>query len=469
MIGSRLRKLKAGAAALTLFAALGASTISAAPQPSYDTLRVAGDGVSVPYQVWVAWSPIIVPTPDGNAWAFYSVQAANTDGSLGTKKLFVSHYNTAEGSWSAGSALPGGQIQFGPSAAVDANGVVHLVYTDRADDKPTSYGKLVYIHSNTDGSWSDPVAVSPNDAAGHQLSPDLAIDKNGALHVAWQDQRGLDPATRDAAASNADVFESDLGADGTWTGAIQVSALRPDATTNSSRPQIAVDGDRLVAVWSVYNAESGINTAANIQWSTRPLDATAAWTNPQQLVARNVDASGAGDQIGGRLLDLVSDPTGGVGIVFGRHIGDVNNLFVQHLAAGGSDWSAPVTLAGGDRGSFPAAAYEPDGTLVVVYNIGSGAKVGVGAVTLTAGATAPSVETNLTAGEDGAQGRATVATDAAGSVWMIYMHEPSGGLSNEIRVLKGAVIDSAAGPEVQVATPSASPVPESSPVATPGA
>ena len=66
MIGSRLTKLKAGAAALALFATLGASAI-AAPQPSYDTLRVAGDGTAVPYQVWVAWSPTIIPTPDGNA------------------------------------------------------------------------------------------------------------------------------------------------------------------------------------------------------------------------------------------------------------------------------------------------------------------------------------------------------------------------------------------------------------------
>ena len=57
-----------------------------------------------------------------------------------------------------------------------------------------------------------------------RLSPDIAIDKNGAIHVAWQDQRGVDQATRDAAASNADVFEADLGADGKWTGAIQVSA-----------------------------------------------------------------------------------------------------------------------------------------------------------------------------------------------------------------------------------------------------
>ncbi len=465
MIGSRLDKLKTGAAALTLFVALSGSAL-AAPQSSYDALRVAGDGVATPYQVWVAWSPVIVPTPDGNAVAFYSVQAANTDGSLGTKKLFVSHYNAAAGSWSAGTALPGGQIQFGPSAAVDAQGVIHVVYTDRADGQTTSYGTLVYIKSKADGGWTDPVQVAPNAVAGHQLSPDLAIDKSGALHVTWQDQRGVvDQATRDAAASNADVFESDLGTDGKWTGANQVSAARPDATTNSSRPQIAVDGDRLVMVWSVYNAAAGINTAASVQWSTRSLDATATWSNPQQLITRNVGASGSGDQIGGRLLDLAADPSGGVGLVFGRHIGNVNNLFTEHLAAGASDWSAPVTLIGGDRGSFPAAAYEPDGTLVVAYNIGSGSAVGVGAVALKAGAATPSIETNLTAGEDGAQGRATLATDANGGIWVIYMHEPKGGLSNEVRVLKGAIVDSTPGAEVTIATPSASPV--SSPVSTP--
>ena len=53
-----------------------------------------------------------------------------------------------------------------------------------------------------------------------------------------------------------------------------------------------------------------------------------------------------------------------------------------------------MTLASGDRGSFPAAAHEPDGTLVVAYNIGSGSTVGVGVVALKAGAATPSVETN---------------------------------------------------------------------------
>ena len=467
MIGSRLDKLKAGAAALALFVAVGASAVTAAPQPSYQTLRIAGDNVAVPYQVWVAWSPTIVPTPDGNAWAFYSAQSENTDGSLGTKKLFVSRYDAATGAWSAGTPLPGGQIQFGQSAAVDAKGVVHVVYTDRADDKPTSYGTLMYIKSTPDGGWTNPVKVSENAAAGHQLSPDLAIDKNGALHVVWQDQRGVDQTTRDAAASNADIFEADMGSDGKWGPTIQVSANRTSATTNASRPQLAVDGDRLVVAWSVYTQESGINTADSVQWSARALDSSSAWSQPQQVVTRAKDASGNSDQIGGRLLDLISDPTGGVGMVFGRHDGNVNNLFAQHLAAGGNAWSAPVTLASGDRGSFPAAAYQPDGTLVVAYNIGSGAAVGVGAVALKAGATTPSVEANLTAGEDGAQGRATLSVDGKGGIWVIYMHEPKGGLANEIRVLKGAVIDATPGPAVQVATPSASPVAAAAPSATP--
>ena len=78
---------------------------------------------------------------------------------------------------------------------------------------------------------------------------------------------------------------------------------------------------------------------------------------------------------------------------------------------------------------------------------------------MNAGAATPSVETNATAGEDGAQGRATLATDTNGAIWIIDTHEPKGGPSNEIRVLKGAVVDSTPGPEVTPATPSASPVP----------
>ncbi len=450
-----VRKLSVCLAILAglMMAGMGLQPVSAA-QPSYDTLRIYGEPGALPYEVWVAWTPLIVPLADGRAYAFFSAQSVNPDATVGTKRLYVATYDPAGGNWSAALPLNGGQIQFGAAAVVDSQGTVHVVYTDRADDQVTSFGQIVYIKSLPEGGWTEPVAIAPNEAAGHQLSPELLLDKLGGLHVVWQDQRGVDQASREAAASNADIFSSDLGADGAWTAPQQVNT-RPDATTNASRPQLGTDGDRLVVVWSIYNADSGLDTAARLEWSTRPIDGSAGWSAAQVLLERG------SAQIGGRLLDLASDPNGGATIVYGSRTDNTNTIFAQRLQPAAASWDAPITLLAGDRGSFPSATAAPDGTIVVAYNIGSGQGVQVGAVALVPGAPRGSIETVLTSGEDGAQGRAMITIDANSRLWVIYMHEPTGGVANEIRVIRGATVFIDLAPEA----PAATPIPAATPAA----
>jgi hypothetical protein len=427
-----------------------------AAQPSYDTLRVDGPVQAMPYQVWVAWTPSIIPLPDGGAWAFFSAEIVNPDGTIGTKKLYASRLDPAAGTWRPATAFNGGEIQFGQSAVVDSQGTVHIVFTDRANDDETSYGQLVYARSTPEGGWTDPVAIAPDQSAGHQLSPELILDRNGGLHVVWQDQRLVDQASREAAASNADIFASNLGADGAWTAPVQINIRptatdtgtpTPDVTTNASRPQLGVDGDRLVVVWSVYTAASGLDTAERLEWSTQPIDGSSGWAAPQVLLERGES------QIGGRLLDVASDPNGGVALVFGSRTSDINLIFSQRLQPGATAWDAAVLIASGDRGSFPSATIAPDGTVVVAYNVGSGTSVQVGAVAYVAGQPRGSIETILTAGEDGAQGRPMILIDANGRMWVIYMHEPAGGIANEVRVIRGATISIETAPEQLPATP----------------
>lgn len=429
------------------------SSVNAA-QPSYDTLRVDGQPFALPYQVWVAWTPLVVPLSDGRAFAFFSAQTVNPDATVGTKKLYVSQFNPAAGTWAAATPLPGGQIQFGTTAVVDSAGTVHVVYTDRADDQTTTFGQIVYMKSTPEGGWTAAVPVAPEPTAGHQLSPELVLDRNGGLHVVWQDQRAVDQAARDALASNADIFSSDLGADGVWSAPVQVNT-RPDPTTNASRPQLGTDGDRLIAVWSIYNAESGLDTAARLEWSSRPIDGSAGWSPAQVLLERGTT------QIGGRLLDIATDPRGGAVLIFGSRTDTINTIYAQRLQPAAPTWDAPITLLTGDRGSFPSASIDSAGNVVVAYNIGSGQGVQVGAVVHTPGAPRGSVETVITAGEDGSQGRAMITFDLTGRLWVIYMHEPTGGIANEVRVIRGSTVFTDLAPDA----PAATPVPAASPAA----
>ena len=183
---------------------------------------IGDDGDERPYLVWVAWTPALVIGKDCEAVVFFSAEARHSDGSLGAKRLYAARFDPTAGAWDAAAPLPG-EIQFGPAAVVDDEGTVHLVFSDRANDRPASYARLVYVRSTESGVWTEPVAVAPHEDAGHRLSPELLIDANGALHVAWQDQRSVDEAARVAAASNADIFASELGADGAWSDPVRLS------------------------------------------------------------------------------------------------------------------------------------------------------------------------------------------------------------------------------------------------------
>ncbi len=452
------RPLIAAAAVLALVATgtgILSRTSAQEVQNSYDVIRVESEeGVAIPYVVWVDWTPTIVATPDGGAWAFFSAQPFNTEGAGSRGRLYAAHYNPQTHTWSPATVIPGGEIQFGATAVVDGEGTVHLVYSDRATVAPTDFSTLYYTRTNADGAWETPVAVSQNDAAGHQLSPSLALDDNGGLHLVWQDQRAVPeelrvPAAGDATRANAayaDIFASDY-VDGAWTEPVQVNVRGENNEINASRPQFARDGDRLVAVWSVYEGVSTqqLSGAVRIEWSTRPVGENT-WAEPKTFLEPD------GTQIGGRLVQIAAVNGGGVIALVGRRTPDdtatadtneaTNELFMRTLESGAEDWGDEVALSTGEKGAFPAVAVAGDGTLYAVYENGSGAQVDVGGFAVAPDAATPGPDSVVSPAEAGAQGRPSVTVDANGGVWVIYFHQPEGGSAVEVRVLRGATIPS---------------------------
>lgn len=454
MLKRRLRTF-ALAGALTLAGALPLFPAAATVQPSYDTIRISNGGEATLYEVSIDWSPLVVNLPDGAAWGFFTAQLRlptepGANPLLTNRKLFATRFDPGTGTWQPAFPLPG-EVSFGPTGVVDAAGTTHIVYTIRGSLDPTSFSTLVYLTVDDSGNWSQPAVIVASETAGHQLSPDLTIDSDGGLHLAWQDQRGVSEDLRAADPSNADVFVSDLNPDGTWTDPVQVNQ-RPDDVTNASRPQLVADGDRLVAVWSVYNTEVGLDTATTLMWSERPIGDSAGWSEPQAIFDRG------NDLIGGRFLDMADDPAGGVTLVYGRRTETANELYLQRLAQDGDSWSEAALIATGDRGSYPRIAVSNDGTTYVVYNLGSGVSVKVGAIAIGAGQTAAGEEETLTAGEEGIQGIASVSVDTLGRPWVMYFHQPLQQPVEETRVLRSALISSAPAEDVAgAATPEAAP------------
>lgn len=433
---------------------------ASADQGSYEVIRVQNsDSATVFYRVWLTWPQVLLTTPDGGAWGFFSAQAGQIDAPY---KLYVTHYDPVQAKWSDAVAVSGGNVQFGVAGAVDANGIAHVVFSDRTEDTAESLSKLMYMHSNPDNTWTTPVAVNDNADAGHQLAPAMTIDPSGGVHVIWQDQRNVSAEQRTASPANAGIIGCDLTADGICAADPVAISVPASATEIGNRPKLATDGQRLIATWSVYGSVSDqdLASASQVAWSSRPLgDPNAAWSTPQTLVAQQSDA------IGGRLVDLATDPTGGVVAVFGRRA-DWTSLYYTRLAAGQDAWSEPVLLGVGNRGSFPSVAVGADGTAFVAYNLGDGDSVSVGGLTVPPGATAPTQETELAIAEFGKRGQPVISMDNQGRVWAMYIFEPlytgdldAGQVPSEVHVLRGAFFSTNPAPETQLTPPAvASPV-----------
>jgi hypothetical protein len=79
--------------------------------------------------------------------------------------------------------VPGGGIQ--PQAIVDPKGTVHLIYYQGDAQR----GDVYYIHSEDGARFSKPIRVNRNPqsaiAMGNIRGAQLAVGKNGRVHVAW--------------------------------------------------------------------------------------------------------------------------------------------------------------------------------------------------------------------------------------------------------------------------------------------
>jgi hypothetical protein len=408
------------------------------PQPAYDVFRIEDGGVARAYRVWEEWVPQIVTTADGGAWAFFTAQARLPDG-YGLRQVYASRFDPKTMVWLPATSFGGESTQYGASAVVDSKGVVHLVYSERAADSADSWSQLIY-RRYADGAWSGPTPIAPNPDAGHQMLASLAVDRNDGLHVVWRDQRFVTPEARAALPSNADLLESDL-VEGEWSPPVQINA-REAPDVNPAWPILVADGDRLVALWSIYRGTTAedMKSAVRVEWSARSLDDANGWAPPQVLFERQ------GGDAGGRLIDMAADPRGGVVAVYGLYNRSNNELMLRRLEAGASDWSEPALIASGDFGYLPAMTIAADGTIYAVFNNGRNRDVDIGGLIADpAGNTSGAV--TLTPAETDVSARPSISLGPNGQPWVVYLHQPVGTNNvTEIRAVRAAAFAEASAP-----------------------
>ena len=399
-------------------------------QPAYEVLRVDDNGLGRAYRVWEEWVPEVVTTPDGGAWVFFTAQIRSQDGST-NRRLFASRFDPELRVWLPARAMGSDTTQFGASAVVDSQGVVHLVYSNRAGDGSEAWSQLVYQRF-VNGSWTDPVPVAPHPDAGHQMLASLTIDAHDGVHVVWRDQRFVTPEARAALATNADLLSSDL-VEGEWTEPALIN-VREAPDVNPAWPHLVADGNRLVVVWSIYRGTTAeeMKSAVRVEWSSRPLDASSGWSAPQTMYVRE------GGDAGGRLIDLAADPRGGAVVVYGLFNRGQNDLMLQRLDAGKEAWTEPALIASGDFGYLPVITIASDGTIYAVFNNGRNRDVDIGGLLADPSGKSSGAVT-LTPADGGITARASVALDHNGTPWVVYMHQPEGSTNvTEIQSVRAA-------------------------------
>lgn len=386
------------------------------------------------YEVRRQWSPVVVTTRDGTAWVFF-IAVAESGESEGKNLLYGVRFDPGTGGWQPGVAMPGGDISFGAAAVTDNRGTVHVVYSVRDSDAPEDFSKLVYTREDGKGGWIDPVEIAPDEKAGHQISPSLAVDANGALHVLWQDQRLFDDASRESSPANADIFASSLEPGGDWSIPVLINFHSP--TEVSSRPHIVADGDRLIALWSVYTSTYGLDTAARIDWAWRPLDDPLAWTAPEPMTA------GRGDSFGGRLVELQADPTGGAVMVYARQ-GTETFLFLRRLESDQTTWAGDTLVAFGQRGQYPALTVNEQGTAYISFNAGTGVDTDIAVSAVPYKSVVVGPEIVITRDDPNTQGYSGIANDVTGKPIIVFFSERPNETPKQVVVLQNPTVPAVA-------------------------
>ena len=244
----------------------------------------------------------IAVDPLGNATAVWYHSAAGVG-------LVRASHRPAGGSWSAPLTISDpDRFAESPDVVVDRSGAVTAAWYAAA---PVGGNQIESARLPVGGSWGSPTLVG----AAQLTGPRLAVDNAGVVTVVWLEFR-----------SEYIVRVSSLAPGGSWTIGKDLS----NTAVGSINPQIAVDPSTgaAVAVWHTFDGTSLIYA------SRRPPG--GAWS-PAQLV------SGLGENANPNPRVSI-DPQGNATVVFGKYFTDHYEAFWSSAPQIGT-WSNPQRLS----------------------------------------------------------------------------------------------------------------------------
>lgn len=164
------------------------------------------------------------PSLAADAGTVYLTWSDYTDAS--TRHVCLARSLDGGKNWEAGVQIDEGAEATDPNLAVGVDNEVHVIWNDRR------YDNDIYTSKSSDNgaTWSPNIQVDDGPGQGDQINPDLAVDSNKTLYLAWLDGRSGDD----------DIYFTMRFTDDNWQAGEKVND--DSSTTDQYQPSIAVDG-----------------------------------------------------------------------------------------------------------------------------------------------------------------------------------------------------------------------------------
>jgi hypothetical protein len=332
-----------------------------------------------------------VDDDDGGNDQLYAKLAARSDGTLyavwedyrnGTPRdagdIYFAYSTNGGRSWSADIRVNDGEAGSAarrkPALATSPSGDVYVVWEDwRNDPDPTHPGDTpgrsqnpdIYLAKLTAGQTSFGPNIKVLDDTDRQFEPDVEVDGDGTVYVAWYDMRV------DIYYGNAVVATSTDGG-ATFSAPIiadvhSMWALTPRLAVNRTDNSVSLVYQGHPGYYKpfyTYSADGGANWSWDIQLDAGP---SRDWYDAAREITVAADDSG-------HILVIWADERNDPDNCYsgGSSCHDEFDIYANYSSDGGVTWPTDSNVMINDDSTYarlyaPAAAFGPHGTVVAVW------------------------------------------------------------------------------------------------------
>ena len=176
--------------------------------------------------------------------------------------IFYKYWDSSSSSWTTTEVISTEGLAESrvPSLAIDSFNNIHIAWQDHTDymeSGNTDYDIFYERWDSSSSTWSTTEVIS-TESTSHSVSPSLAVDSSGYVHVAWYDYTNYDSSGNDM-----DIFYKRWDSiSALWT---TTEVISTESSADSYLPSLAVDnGGNVHIAWDDFTDYAGAGNDEDI-------------------------------------------------------------------------------------------------------------------------------------------------------------------------------------------------------------